>query len=72
MWQKVDKQEKFLGDFELDMTPYYLNTCEHHIHYDLRNYKDFRNLPNYVPKDMRKKGWIDFTLFVKSDLQLYV
>ena len=60
LWQLKENLEIFLGDFELDLTPYYLESCKNVIHYDLRNYKEFHNLPNYMPKDMRKKGWIDF------------
>jgi len=39
------------------------------IHHDLRNWKELYNLPNYMPKDMRKKGWIDFELTIKSNLK---
>jgi hypothetical protein len=42
------------------------------VHFDLRNYKELYLLPNHVPKDMRKKGWIDFNLKSRSNLRKYL
>jgi len=58
-----------LGDFELDLTPYFLEDSYSPIHYDLRNWKEMGVLPSYMPKDMRKKGWIDFDMKVKSSIK---
>jgi hypothetical protein len=38
LYQTTKGEERFLGDFELDLAPYYDNSQEHDIHYDLRNY----------------------------------
>ncbi|KRX08816.1 hypothetical protein PPERSA_08920 [Pseudocohnilembus persalinus] len=62
-------KKQFLGDFELDLSPYYKETCFHLIHFDLRNYKELRNSPSYIHKDMRKKGNIDFELQVHSNIK---
>lgn len=62
LYQNKGGKKTFLGDFELDLTPYYLESGFHDIHFDLRNYKELRTMPNYMHKDMRKKGSIDFYL----------
>lgn len=72
LFQRKDSQDRFLGDFELDLTPYIMETMTKEIHHDLRNWKELHNLPNYMPKDMRKKGWIDFELIIKSNLKQYL
>jgi hypothetical protein len=64
--------ERFLGDFELDLSPYFKEESYHTIHFDLRNYKELRNMPNYMHKDMRKKGTIDFTLKIRSSVKNYL
>lgn len=69
LWQIKEGKERFLGDFELDLEPYYKEDLNNEIHFDLRNYKELYLLPNYMPKDMRKKGNIDFTLKVKSSIK---
>ncbi|EAR99400.2 hypothetical protein TTHERM_00133660 (macronuclear) [Tetrahymena thermophila SB210] len=71
-WTPLDNGEHFLGDFELDLTPYYLQSGVHQIHYDLRNFKQMHKLPNYMVKDMRKKGWIDIEISVKSSVKQYL
>eukprot|EP00825_Cyclidium_porcatum_P035990 TRINITY_DN3780_c0_g1_i4.p1 TRINITY_DN3780_c0_g1~~TRINITY_DN3780_c0_g1_i4.p1 ORF type:complete len:312 (-),score=53.28 TRINITY_DN3780_c0_g1_i4:54-989(-) len=71
LFQKKDGINKFLGDFELDLQPYYKESQAQHIHQDLRNWKELYLLPNYMPKDMRKKGWVDFNLSIKSQIKAY-
>ncbi|KAL4508452.1 hypothetical protein ABPG72_003756 [Tetrahymena utriculariae] len=71
-WTPLDNGEHFLGDFELDLTPYYLQSGVHQIHNDLRNFKQMHKLPNYMVKDMRKKGWIDIEISVKSSVKQYL
>ena len=48
---------KNLGDFEIDLTSFYL---EDHENVDfvsvLRNHKEFRTRPNYMSTDMRSRG----------------
>jgi hypothetical protein len=53
IWQIRENKERFLGDFEIDLTPYYLSSSEQDVHLDLRNYKEMYSLPSYMPKDMR-------------------
>lgn len=62
LYQTKGGKKTFLGDFELDLSPFFDNSCFHDIHYDLRNYKELRTMPNYMHKDMRKKGTVDFYL----------
>jgi hypothetical protein len=61
-----------LGDFEIDLQPYLLDSQEHEMNIDLRNYKELYTQPNYVAKDMRKKGWIKFQLKIKSSIKQYL
>ncbi len=72
LFQVHQGKERFLGDFELDLTPYYLESCEHDVHFDLRNYRELYVSPNYMPTDMRKKGWIDFKIKIQSKLQSFL
>lgn len=73
LWQIYNEEdEKFLGDFEIDLQPYLLDSQEHEMNIDLRNYKELYTQPNYVAKDMRKKGWIKFQLKIKSSIKQYL
>jgi len=38
----------------------------------LRNHKEFRQLPNYMHKDMRKKGEVTLSYSVKSSVKKYI
>lgn len=41
LWQIYNEEdEKFLGDFEIDLQPYILDSQEHEMNIDLRNYKE--------------------------------
>lgn len=71
LFQKKSGVERFLGDFELDIQPYYKETQVYTLHQDLRNWKELYLLPNHMPKDMRKKGWIDFSLNIRSNIKSY-
>lgn len=64
-------QIRFLGDFELDLSPYFMDEATHPIHFDLRNYKELRVQPNYMFKDMRKKGGVDFDLKIRSNIRQF-
>lgn len=67
LYQVYKETETFLGDFEVDMQEYYEVDGEYpNLTSDLRNYKDFRSGPNYLHKDMRKKGSIAFDLKITS------
>jgi len=38
----------------------------------LRNHGEFRNLPNYMHKDMRKKGEVSYDFKVRSSIKKYI
>ena len=60
IYQTCEEITKFIGDFEVDLTPYYKYEATHSYQLDLRSFQAFRNAPNYMHKDMRKKGTIQF------------
>jgi hypothetical protein len=68
LFQKKETHERFLGDFQVDLEPFYKTNSTQTFHRDLRNWKELHNLPNYMPKDMRRKGWIDFEMIIRSNI----
>lgn len=62
-------KEKFLGDFEIDLTPYYMEGVVKPLSLELRNFKEFYKNPNHMPTDMRRKGTLEFDLLVRSNIK---
>ena len=60
-----------MGDFEIDLNPYYLEGVEKQITSDLRNYQELNTRPSYMPTDMRKKGSVSLDLKITSKLKQY-
>lgn len=61
-----------MGDFEIDLTPFYLEGVSKPVSMDLRNFKELNKRPAYMTTDMRKKGGIDFDLKVSSNIKEYL
>ena len=40
MTEKKGLEERFLGDFEIDLTPYYMEDCREDLTFDLRSWKE--------------------------------
>ncbi|EAS06863.1 hypothetical protein TTHERM_00725820 (macronuclear) [Tetrahymena thermophila SB210] len=72
LYQIKDGNQTFLGDFEIDLTPYYLEGVQKAVKLDLRNFKELYKRPAYMPTDMRRKGGIDFDMKIQSKVKQYL
>lgn len=68
----IISNEIFLGDFEVNLTPYYKEGVQKSLSLDLRNFALLKTRPSYIPTDMRKKGVIEFDLKITSNVKKYL